>query len=161
SYASAAPGGAESIELLTWVMGGDDTSRTYRRLVEQQLASTAGANYESDGLDGGKLAFVVIPVPGVTLESAEGALEADIAEVVGNGVTQAELDRAKSALEARRVFESDNQATLARRYGLGMAVGRSISDIDAVPQRMAERTLDDIKRAAVEFLRPQRSVTGT
>jgi zinc protease len=161
SYASAAPGGAESIELLAWIMGGDDTSRTYRRLVEQQLASTAGANYESDGLDGGKLAFVVIPVAGVTLESAEAALDASIAEVLGNGATQAELDRAKSALEARRVFESDNQATLARRYGLGMAVGRSISDIDAVPQRMAERTLDDIKRAATEFLRPERSVTGT
>jgi zinc protease len=161
SYASAAPGKAESIELLTWILGGDDTSRTYRRLVEGKLASTAGANYEGDGLDGGKLAFVVIPLPGVTLESAVAALDASIAEARENGVTQAELDRAKSALEASRVFESDNQGTLARRYGLAVALGRSVADVDAVPKRIAERTLDDIKGAAREFLKPERSVTGT
>jgi zinc protease len=161
SYASAAPGDAESIELLSWILGGDDTSRTYRRLVGEQLASTAGSNYESDGLDGGRLAFVVIPVPGVTLDRAEAALDATIGEVIANGVTPAELQRAKSALEAQRVFESDNQATLARRYGLGVALGRSIADIDAVPARMRERTLADVKRVAAEFLRPEHSVTGS
>jgi zinc protease len=161
SYASAAPGEAEGLELLSWILGGDDTSRTYRKLVEEQLASTAGSNYESDGLDGGRLAFVVIPVPGVTLERVEAVLDATIGEVLANGVTEAELARAKSALEAQRVFEADNQATLARRYGLGVALGRAIADIDAVPMRMRERTLADVQRIAGNFLRPERSVTGS
>jgi zinc protease len=59
------------------------------------------------------------------------------------------------------VFESDDQTSLARRYGEGVALGRSIADIDAVPSRIQAIGLDDIKRAANEFLSPERSVTGT
>ena len=78
----------------------------------------------------------------------EAELDAIIADVRENGVTQEELDRAKSALEAQRVFESDNQTALANRYGQGVALGRSIADIDAVPARIQAVTLDDIKQAA-------------
>jgi zinc protease len=142
-------------------LGGDDTSRFYRRLVDAQLASTAGSNYESEGLDGGRLGFVVIPVAGVTLERAESVLNATIGEVIDNGVTQAELDRAKAALEAQWVFEADNQGALAHRYGLGIALGRTIAEIDGVPRRVREQTLDDVKRVAGENLKLERSVTGT
>ena len=161
SYASARPGEAEALELLAWILGGDDTSRTYRRLVDARLASTAGSNYESEGLDGGRLAFVVIPIAGVTLERAEAALDATIGDVIDHGVTPAELDRAKAALEARRVFEADNQGALAHRYGLGVTLGRTIAEIDAVATRLRERTLDDVKRVAGENLKLERSVTGT
>jgi zinc protease len=161
SYPSARPGEAESLELLAWIIGADDTSRIYRRLVVANLATTAGANYEASGLDGGRLAFVAIPLPGITLERAEAELDVIIAEVRQNGVTQEELERAKSAFEAQRVFESDNQTTLANRYGQGIALGRSVADLDAVPSRIQAITLDDINRAATEFLSAQRSVTGT
>src|SRR5262249_18811202 len=50
---------------------------------------------------------------------------------------------------------------LARRYGEGVALGRSIDDLDEVPKRMQARTTDDIKRVAGEFLTAARSVTGT
>jgi zinc protease len=160
SYASARAGEAPSLELLAWILGGDDTSRTYRRLVAEKLASTAGTNYEGVGLDGGRLAFVVIPVAGVTLDRVEAVLDATLADVLENGVTQAELDRAKSAIEAQRVFETDNQSTLANHYGQGITLGRTVAEINADPLRIQEKTLADIKRVAGEFLKPQLSVTG-
>ncbi len=47
SYAQAAQGQAEGLELLSQIMGGDQTSTLYRVLVEQKkLASDAGCNYE-------------------------------------------------------------------------------------------------------------------
>jgi len=161
SYPVARQGEAESLELLSLILGGDDTSRLYLKLVAENLASTAGSDYVSNGLDGGRFAFVAIPLPGVPLEKVESIIDASIAEIRANGVTQEELDRAKSALEARRVFEADNQMTLAKRYGEGLAVGRSIADIDAVPARIAAATLDDVKRVAGEHLVAKRSVTGT
>jgi zinc protease len=161
SYASGRPGDAESVELLATIIGGDDTSRMYRRLVSNKLASTAGTDYVGNTLDSGRVSFVIIPLDGIPLEKAEAELDAILAEIRETGVTQEELDRAKLTLEARRVFESDNQMTLARRYGEGVALGRSIADLDAVPRRIQATSLDDIKRTAAEYLTAQRSVTGT
>ena len=160
SYASARPGEAESLELLSRILGGDDSARLYRRLVTERLASTAGSDYAGIGLDSGRMSFVVIPLPGASLDKVEAVLDEVVAEVREKGVTQEELDRAKSALEARRAFESDNQMTLAKRYGEGISVGRSMADLDDLPNRIQARGLDDIKRVATEFLDAKRSVTG-
>jgi zinc protease len=160
-YITGHTGEAESLDVLAWVIGGDDTSRMYRKLVEGKIAVTAGAKFDGTGLDGGRLDFVIVPAEGVTLEKAEAELDALIADVRQNGITQDELDQAKSSLEAKRVFESDNQTTLAQRYGQGLAVGRSVAEIDAVADHIAALSLDDVKRGAVEFLRPEASVTGT
>jgi zinc protease len=161
SYRSAPPGEAEDLDLLAQIIGGGDTSRLYRRLVVEKLASTAGATYVGNGLDSGRMGFLAIPLPGVPLETVESVLDTLIADVRRNGVTQEELERAKAGVEARRVFETDDQMALARRYGEALAVGRSIEDIDAVPSRIQSRSLDDVRRAAVRFLSPVRSVTGT
>jgi zinc protease len=104
---------------------------------------------------------VVIPLPGVTLEKVEAELDAVIADVRKDGVTQEELERAKAALEAQRVFETDNQTVLANRYGQGVTFGKSVAEIDAVADRVQSRTLEDLKQAAGEFLSPLRSVTAT
>jgi zinc protease len=161
SYASAKAGDPERVELLAYIVGGDDTSRMYARLVTGGIASTAGTDYTANTLDSGRLSFVIIPVDGVTLAKAESELDAILAEVRETGVTQEELERAKLVLEARRVFESDNQMTLARRYGEGVALGRSVADLDAQPARIQAVTVEDVQRVAREHLKKQSSVTGT
>lgn len=160
SYPSADQGEAEALELLAHIIGGDDTSRLYRRLIEEKLAATAGTTYLGGGLDSGRIAFVIIPLPDVALEKVEAILDDVISDIRENGVTQEDLDRAKSALEARRVFEADNQMTLARRYGEGTALGRTIAEIDAVPEHIQAMRLDQLKQAAEKYLKAERSVTG-
>jgi zinc protease len=161
SFVSGPPGDAESLELLARIIGGDDTSRLYRRLVVEKLASTAGANFSGAARDSGRIAFVVIPLEGVSIEKVESVLDSVILEVREKGVTAEELERAKSALEAARVFESDDQMQLARRYGEGIAFGQSLADIVELPSRVQARSVDDIKRVAGEYLSLDRSVTGT
>src|SRR5215510_12925297 len=161
SFASGPPGDAESLELLARILGGDDTSRLYRRLVVEKLASTAGANFPSTGRDSGRIQFVVIPLEGVSMDKVESILDSVILEVREKGVTAAELERAKSALEASRVFESDDQMQLARRYGEGVAFGQSLDAIAELPNRVQSRSADDVKRGATEYLNIERSVTGT
>jgi len=75
-------------------------------------------------------------------------------------VTPAELERAKKTFLADFIYESDNQASLARRYGWGLAVGRSIADIEDWPKAIAKVTPEDVKKAADNFLDLRSSTTG-
>ena len=81
-------------------------------------------------------------------------------EIRKNGVTQLELERAKKSLLADYIYESDNQANLARRYGWAVAIGRSPADVEGWPAAIAKVTTDDIKKAADNYLDARRSVTG-
>ena len=58
------------------------------------------------------------------------------------------------------VLRSDDQESLASRYGWGVAEGRSVKDIETWPQAIANVTLDDVKRAADTYLDLCDSVTG-
>lgn len=162
SYTTAQTGDAEALDLLVKIAASGSTSRVYRRLVmEQQLASSTGGWYSGSGLDSGKVSIYAVAADGIGLDRIEAAVDEVIAEIREGGVTEAELERAKSSYLADFIYESDSQSTLARRYGWGLAVGRTVADIENWPQAIAKVTVADIKNAAVKFLDPRASVTGT
>ena len=84
-----------------------------------------------------------------------------LADLKVNLVTPAELERAKKSYIAEYIYESDNQSTMARRYGWGLVVGNTIAQIDAWPKEIAKVTPEQIRDAAVKHLELRRSVTGT
>ncbi len=162
SYVTAEPGEAEALDLLMKVVGGGSTSRLYKKLVvEEKIAANAGGYYGGSGLDSTKIGIYAVPQDGASLEKVEASVDAVLADVKANGVTQAELDRAKAGYVAEYVYENDNQSTMARRYGWGLVVGRTIADIDAWPDRISKVTLDQVKKAAATHLDIRHSVTGT
>jgi len=162
SYVTAAPGEAEALDLLLKIAASGSTSRIYQKLVvEERIASSAGGWYSGSGLDSGKIAIYAVPADGVSLDRVEAAIDGVLAALRDTGVSEAELERAKTGYLADYVYESDNQATLARRYGWGLAIGRTVAEIDAWPERIASVTLADIKKVAGAYLDLRRSVTGT
>lgn len=162
SYRTAAPGEAEALDLMMKIVADGPTSRVYRRLVvEEKVASSAGGSYQGSGLDGGKLSFYAVAADGVGLDRIEAVLDAVLADVKAHGVTAAELERARASYLAEYIYQNDNQATLARRYGWGLALGHTVAQIESWPEAIAKVTLDDIKRVAAEHIDLRRSVTGT
>ncbi|MFN0219033.1 MAG: M16 family metallopeptidase [Hyphomicrobium sp.] len=161
SYVTAKPGEAEAIDLLMKIVGTGSTSRLYKKLVvESGVASSASGDFSGSGLDSGAISLYAVAADGTTLEQVEAAADAVLDDVAKNGVTQAELDRAKSGYLAEYVYQSDNQATLARRYGWNMAVGQTVADIEGWPDAISKVTLDDVKRVAGQYLDGRLSVTG-
>lgn len=162
SYLSAREGEAEALDLLLKIAASGPTSRLYKKLVmEDKVASSAGGWYSGAARDSGKISLYAVAADGVGLDKVEAAMDAVLEEVKAGGITSAELERARKAYLAEYIYDSDNQTTLARRYGWSLTVGRTLKDIEEWPARIAKVTVEDVKRAAESYLDIRHSVTGT
>ncbi len=77
-----------------------------------------------------------------------------------NGVTQDELDRARTGLLAEYVYNSDSISRMARQYGWRLSVGLSLDDVEAWPDRIKAVTVNDVRNVARKYLVDENSVTG-
>ena len=162
SFKTAPAGDAEALDILVKILAEGATSRLYKALVvEDKLAASASGGFYGSGMDSGKIVLQAVAAPGHDLAAVEKRLDEVIADIKANGVSEAALKRAKSSYIADFIYESDNQATLARRYGWARSIGQSIADIDGLPDRIRKVTLDDIKRVANLYFDIRASVTGT
>ena len=151
---TAEKGEAEALDLLMKIAASGSTSRMYRSLVvNQKLASSAGGWYSGAARDSGKISVYAVPGDGVAMDKLEAGIDAVLADMRAKGVSQEELDRAKKSYLAEYVYESDNQASLARRYGWSLTVGRTVQDIEEWPERIAKVTLDDLQKGGQETSR--------
>ena len=161
SYASAEPGEAEALDLLMRIAAHGATSRIYKRLVmEQKAAASAGGWYTDSGLDSGRIGFYAIAGAADTPEDIEAAIEGVIEELREDGVTQAELDRARASQIAEFVYTSDSISRMARQYGWRLAAGMSVEDVEEWPDRLKQVTVDDIRTVARKYLVENQAVTG-
>jgi zinc protease len=161
SYMTAKDGEAEALDLMMKITASGATSRLYKKLVvEMGLASSSSGDYSGSGLDGGTISVFAVAADGVALEKVETVVDQVFADIAKNGVTAEELERAKSSYIADYIYESDNQATLARRYGWNLTVGRTVAEIESWPDAIAKVTPDQIKAVAAKYLDIRRSVTG-
>lgn len=159
-YPTAKPGEAEALDLLLKILADGSTSRLYRKLVvEDKVAATTGGDYSGYALDSGAISLYAVANNG-DLKAVEADVDGVLDEVRKNGVTQLELERAKKSLLADYVYDSDNQANLARRYGWAVAIGRTIDQVEGWPTAIGKVTVDDIKKAANDYLDARHSVTG-
>jgi zinc protease len=161
SYATANGREALALDLLADILGDGTQSRLYQNLVvDQKIAAHAAAWFSGDQLDSGTFGVYGAPNPDADVAKVEGAIDAILADVVKNGVTQKELDRVRNQAIAEQIYTLDNQAALARMAGVALTTGlsaRSIFDRDIDIEKV---TLDDIKAAAEKFIVLKRSVTG-
>ena len=135
------------------ILADGSTSRLYRKLVvEDKVAATTGGDYSGYNFDCGAISLYAVSGSGNDLKPIEAAVDGVLDDIRKNGVTELELERAKKALLADYIYESDNQANLARRYGWAVAIGRSPADVEGWPAALAKVTTDDIKKAAENYL---------
>jgi zinc protease len=161
SAATAKPGEAEALEVLAFILGHGNTSRMYRNLVEERsLAVGAGGWYSGSALDMTQFGLYGSPKPGVELQQLEDAIDAVIDNVVANGVTAEEVERATNRLIAESVYAQDNQATMARWYGAALTQGSSVERVQSWPDRIRAVKAEAVHAAAKTYLDKRRSVTG-
>lgn len=161
SYAEAAPGVAESLDLLARLLGGDTTSALYRKLVvERRLATDISADYDGYARDSGQFSIAATPRPGVSLEALERAIDEVLASYVRRGPGKDELALAKAQLVAGAAYRRDSPFQTALAYARAMAVGLTVFDVQQGPARITALKARAVQEAAAESLDRNESVTA-
>jgi zinc protease len=161
SSTTAKPGESEALDVLAHILGRGSNSRLYQTLVvDKGIAVNAGASYDGTAVDHTRMSVYGTPKPGTSLPQTEEAIDAVLAEVIANGVTADELERAKSRMIADAVYANDSQRTLAQWYGASLATGSTVDQVRAWPERIKVVTADAVRDAARKWLDKRRSVTG-
>ncbi len=152
---------AHALDVAIEILGGSETSRLYRALVEQQrIAVSAGAGANTSGLGGGSVSVAATPAEGVSLQTLEVAIDAVIATYLREGPTDSELARSKSSLSASAIYARDSQESLANIYGASLAQGESIDDVVSWGDDIEAVTREEAMEMARTTLRLETSVTG-
>jgi zinc protease len=160
SYAEAAPGKAEALEVLAALLGADANGALYRKLVvERRLATDAGASYDGDARDDGEFNVYAVPAPGVSLETIERAVDEVIAQFALRPRPASDLARVKTQLVASAIYQRDNLYTLASTYGQALAIGLTVEDVRSWPRRIAAVPAKNVRAAATASLIKRESVT--
>ncbi len=152
---------AYPLQVLGEILSGGATSRLHRKLVvERKIAVSAGGWYSGRSRGPGTVGFFISPAPGGDVEAAGTAMEAEIDLLVENGVTDKEVANAIQRLQDSAIYARDSYRTPARILGGALAIGRTVEDVEAWPERIGAVTTDAVNRAISTVLKDRKSVTS-
>lgn len=153
---------AAALSILAEMLGGDGQTSVLARALQfdSQIAVYSAAFYDGTSLDDSTFGLYVVPAPGVTLQQAEAAADAVLADFLVKGPDAADFERIKTQMRAGEIYARDDVEGLARMYGEELSIGLSIADIEGYDDILAAVTLDDVKTAAAAVLDRKSSVTG-
>jgi zinc protease len=148
-----------AINLLMSILAGGDSSRLHRLLVEEKkLAIVVGASFQ-EGFDPG-LSWVQLTLPeGANPAEVEQALDGALDAVVAQGVTEAELTRAKNQYASsfwKQLATINGKAELLGSFEVYEGDYKKLFDSPAVYEKV---TREDVqKAAALVFQKDHRTV---
>ncbi|PZQ97788.1 MAG: peptidase M16 [Cereibacter sphaeroides] len=160
---SGAQDRAAALTVLAELLGGSGTTSVLAKALTfgpDPKAVYASAFYDGTSLDPSTFGMTVAPMPGVTLDQAEAAMDAAIDQFLKDGVDPAALERIKTQVRAAQIYAEDNVGGLAQRYGEALTSGLTVADVQAWPEALKAVNAEDVMTAAKEVLDRRNAVTG-
>ena len=145
---------ASALALAEEIFSGGDSSRLYESMVyREQIAQNVSCDADLRE-DLGLLIFRAVLANGKSIADAEKSLRAQIDDVLKNGVTPAELDKAKNRLLTRKLLELETAngkasalAQAAVVYGDATRVNTDLAKLQAVT---AEQIRDALRKCIID-----------
>ena len=150
-----------ALELLATILGGGESSRMNRAIAREAkaaLATQVGLDVTGPHRGPGTFAALAIANQGVSTDSLDKLISIEIAKVASDGVTDAELSKAKNSRRASTIFGKQQALNTAESIQSANMFLGSAAAINTDLQRYMKVTKDDIKRVAQQYLRPDNSV---
>jgi zinc protease len=151
---------AEALDLLLRILSDGDSSRLHRRLVEEARAAIKVETHFNPGFDPSLVWVLADLPPGADLAKVEAMLTEELARVVKDGVTEAELRK------ARNIALAGYWRSLETNDGRGQALGAAevfrgdYRQLFDAPARYEKVTREAVRKVAARIFNPQRRTVG-
>ncbi|UGQ48009.1 M16 family metallopeptidase [Massilia endophytica] len=148
-----------ALDVLQTLLTEGKTSRLYKALVEQQLATQVGAD-TTDGFDPGLLYLFAVAANGVEASRVEKALLAEIDKLVAEGVSEQELQKVKNRklLNLYRAQETINgKAQQLGNYEVFFGGYKKMFDAASEYEKLKPA---DIQAVAAKYLKKSQRTIG-
>jgi zinc protease len=157
---AAADARAPALDLLMRILADGDASRLRRVLVEEQKLAISVDQTVDAGFDPGLISFFLgLPGDG-DLQHTEQVFTEQIEKLINDGVTSAELARARNQALAdfwRQLATVDGKARALGEYAV---LGGDYHKLFNAPAAYESVTVADLKKLAAEFLRTSNRTVG-
>jgi predicted Zn-dependent peptidase len=140
-----------ALTVLDTILGGGMSSRLFQEVREKRGLAYSVFSYRSLFADTGSFAIYA----GTTPQNAETVMDifrTEIDSVVRDGITQAELERAKGHVRGALVLSSEDPGSRMNRLGRQQLTSGEILSIDEMITKFDELDMDDIRRVTAEVL---------
>ena len=148
-----------ALQLMDYVLTGGRSSRLYQALVETGLASDADG-YAANLISAGWYELSITAAPNQALPQISQALQQTLTALRENGVTQEELERAKTQLRASILLRNRNITSQAMQLGDDYTTAGDYRFTDRLLAAMTQVTAADVRRVARTYLNPANRTVG-
>ena len=141
-----------ALEMLSAILDGHDAARFNKKLVrEDKVALSINIDYDNTARGPGMFYLSGSPSAGRTVGDLEAALRTEMARVQKDGVSEAELKRAKAQLLAGQVYKLDSMFGQAMEIGQTESAGLPYQKIDRMLEKLQAVTAADVQAVARKY----------
>ena len=161
SYRAGATQHVFALQILAEILAGSADSRLHKALVlDKKLALSVGAGYSPSALGLAEFGVYATPKPGVAIADIEAAVEAELHRLLEHGVEAEEVAQAARRMQASAIYSQDSLSGPANIVGTALAIGRSLDEVAAWPDKLGAVTPAEVAAAARAVLVERNSATG-
>lgn len=143
------------LSVLAETLSGGSATRLYQTLVaERRKAVSVTLSYEGDIRGQGTLWLSAIPAEGVGVDELEQEIDKLFRELIGNGIEQQEIGKAKTRMIDQALFARDSVTGPAMVIGQALAMGATLDDVERWPESIGHVTQTDVQSAFDLYLHP-------
>ena len=148
------------LDLLLAILAEGDSSRLHRLLVEEEQLALEVGGWQSDGFNAGLAYFAMTLPPGADIEAAESRLLAELQRVAAEGVTPAELSKARNLRLAafwRGLQTIDGKASAIGSFEVFTG---DYETLFSIPEVLSDTTSDQLQAVAARVFRRANMTVG-
>jgi zinc protease len=149
---------SSALSLIGEILAGGESSRMYQSMVyEQQIVQSVSCDTDMRE-DLGLIAFRLVLASGKPIADAEKSLNAEIEKVLKDGVTQAELDKAKNRFLTGKLMERETFNGKASALGQAVVVYGDATRVNTDLAKLQAVTAAQIKEVMNKYITGKKKV---